>query len=66
MNKRNLYIPLLIFTVLLPALLLRPHKAPGSTADPEAQRLHLQYEAGDGAPTNIVKSDTLNGHYLPK
>lgn len=36
------------------------------TADPEAQRLHLQYEPGDGAPTNIVKSDTLNGHYLPK
>ena len=68
MKKRNFYIPLLIFTVLLSvsALLLRPHKAPGSTADPEAQKLYLQYEAGDGAPTNIVKSDTLNGHYLPK
>lgn len=39
---------------------------PGSTADPEAQKLRLQYEPGDGAPTNIVKNDTLNGHYLPK
>lgn len=63
MKKRNLYISLLILTVLLSALLLRPHKDPGSTADPDAQRLHLQYEPGDGAPTNIVKSDTLNGHY---
>ena len=63
MKKRNLYIPLLIFTVLLSALLLRPRKGPGFTADPEAQKLHLQYEPGDGAPTNIVKSDTLNGHY---
>ena len=63
MNKRNLYISLLIFTVLLSALLLRPRKNPGSTADPEAQKLRLQYEPGDGAPTNIVKNDTLNGHY---
>ena len=36
---------------------------PGFTADPETQKLHLQYEPGDGAPTNIVKSDTLNGYY---
>lgn len=46
MKKRNLYIPLLIFTVLLSALLLRPHSEPDSTADPEAQKLRLQYEPG--------------------
>lgn len=46
MKKRNLYISLLILTVLLSALLLRPRKGPGSTADPDAQRLHLQYEPG--------------------
>ena len=36
---------------------------PGSTADPGAQRLHLQYEPGSSSPSLIVKSDTLNGHY---
>ena len=66
MNKRNLYISLLIFTVLLSALLLRPRKNPGSTADPETHKLHLQYEPGSSSPSLIVKSDTLNGHYLPK
>ena len=46
MKKRNFYIPLLIFTVLLSALLLRPRKNPDSTADPETRKLHLQYEPG--------------------
>ena len=63
MKKRNLYIPLLIFTVLLSALLLRPRKNPGSTADPETHKLHLQYEPGSSSPSLTVKSDTLNGHY---
>ena len=63
MKKRNLYIPLLIFTVLLSALLLRPRKESGSTADPETHKLHLQYEPGSSSPSLIVHSDTLNSHY---
>lgn len=55
--------------VLLPILqkytkqTINPRKNPGSTADPEAQKLHLQYEPGSSSPSLIVHSDTLNGHY---